>query len=253
MGRIEGEIALITGGAQGIGTAIAKRISEEGAKVVITDINSDAGKKTALDIGNGAIFIEHDVSSEDDWKKIINQIDDLYDGLDILINNAAICIPANIENADFDLWKKTMSINADSVFLGCKYGVESMKKSGGGSIVNISSMVAISADPFQACYAPSKAAVMNLTKSVALHCAESRYNIRCNSIHPGGIITPMYYEFLELAPDKEAARKQHESKHPMGRLGEPDEIANAVLFLASDEASFITGVALPVDGGCTAA
>ena len=253
MKRVNNKIALITGGASGIGETTARLLSREGAKIIITDLDVIKGERISKEIGYDTLFLEHDVSSENGWVKVIKSIEERFGKLDILVNNAGMSKPGSIETADFNLWKKTMSVNADSVFLGCKYGIELMKKSENASIINIASTLGISTSAIQTCYGASKSAVINLTKSIAIYCGEKRNNIRCNAILPGAIRTPMFESYLNMSEDLEMAEKEFASAHPMGRVGEPLEIANAILFLASDEASFITGAALPVDGGLTAA
>jgi 3(or 17)beta-hydroxysteroid dehydrogenase len=169
--------------------------------------------------------------------------------LDILVNAAGISIPAPIDGASFDHWKQTMAVNADGVFLGCRAGVASMRRGSGGSIVNISSTLGLRGGaPFPA-YSASKGAVRMLTKSVAIRCAEQGWNIRCNSVHPGATETPMVEPYLQIAGSRDKGLAMLASAHPMGRVGQPEEVANVIVFLASDEASFVTGVEIPVDGG----
>jgi 3(or 17)beta-hydroxysteroid dehydrogenase len=249
MGRLEGKAALITGGASGIGAATARHMLREGAQVVIADIQAEAGRKFASELGDAALFVQLDVSQEDDWERAVSEAEQKFGQLDILVNAAGISVPSPIDEASFDHWKQTMSVNADGVFLGCRAGVAALRRSGGGSIVNVSSTLGIRGGaPFPA-YSASKGAVRMLTKSVALRCAEQGYNIRCNSVHPGATETPMLEPYVQMAENREKGLAMLASAHPMGRVGQPEEIANVIVFLASDEASFVTGVEIPVDGG----
>lgn len=249
MGRVEGKSAMITGGASGIGAATARHLLREGARVVIADVQEEAGQKLANELGTVAMFIKLDVSKEEDWDLALVEIESAFGPLDILVNAAGISVPAAIDEANFDHWKQTMAVNADGVFLGCRAGVASMRRGDGGSIINISSTLGIRGGaPFPA-YCASKGAVRMLTKSVAIRCAEQGWNIRCNSVHPGAIETPMVEPYLQIAPTREKGLAMLASAHPMGRVGQPEEVANVIVFLASDEASFVTGTEIPVDGG----
>ncbi|RMF09267.1 MAG: glucose 1-dehydrogenase [Alphaproteobacteria bacterium] len=249
-GRVAGKVALVTGGAAGLGEAIARLLAREGARVMVTDIDEESGARVAADIGEAARFRRLDVTDEAQWVSVIGDVMAEFGRLDVLVNNAGISEPGNIEDESYDHWKRVMTVNADSVFLGCKHAVRAMKEGGGGSIVNIASALALKAGAMFVAYCASKAAVTILTKSVALHCAENGYNIRCNSVHPGAIETPMFERYLDMAVgDREATRKFFESQHPLGRVGKPDDIAYAVVYLASDESGFVTGEELCVDGG----
>lgn len=256
MGRLEGKVALVTGsgkgkgGVMGMGEAIIRRFAAEGAKVAVTDVNTEAAEALAKEIGDNAIAITLDVTNEAHWKPAMDKVLDSFGKLSCVVNNAGISEPANIAEETFAHWQKVQRINSDGVFLGCHYGVNTIKLSGeGGTIINISSTLGMKAASIHAAYCASKAAVRHLTKSVALYCGEQKLNIRSNSIHPGAIHTPMYESFLAMGPSREAAMQAFEAGHPLGRVGKPEEIASAALFLASDEASFITGAELTVDGG----
>ena len=250
-GRLQDKVALITGGASGIGAACTTRFIAEGACVVISDINADMGTKMAAELGNNARFIRHDVAQADSWNDTVNQTCEAFGRLDILVNNAGIGQPGNIETETLESWRGLMAINSDAVFLGCQSAVRAMKEQGSGSIINMSSVHGIMAAPGANAYSASKGAVRLLSKSVALHCAQAGYNIRCNSVHPGYIDTPLLDNAFETMPGAEEIRANILAHHPIGRTGRPEDIANAVLFLASDEASFITGTELVVDGGYT--
>ncbi len=244
--RLEGKVALITGGALGIGLKTAERFAEEGAAVAIADILVEQGRQAAEALGGDATFIELDVTNEAGWQAAIQTLKAKHGRLDVLVNNAGISPFGTIQDTTYELWKKVMAVNADSVFLGCKSATGLMRKTG-GAIINLSSMMGIRSDANLAAYSASKGAVRLLTKSVALHGAP--YKIRCNSVHPGGVQTRMLDDFLGVLPDKDAAMKMVTQQVPLGRVGQPEDIANAILYLASDEASWVTGIELCVDGG----
>jgi len=255
MGRVEGKVALITGGRQGLGKASAIMLAREGAKVAISDRKEEGADAVIGEItkaGGEAIFILQDVAKEEDWKRAIETVVGKFGKLDILVNNAGVGVGKNIEETTLEEWRWVMSVNLDGVFLGTKYGIETMKESGGGSIINMSSIEGIVGDRRLAAYDASKGGVRILTKSAALHCAKARYNIRVNTVHPGFIDTPMVAGFVKAQGDAAAARKALEALHPIGHLGEPDDVAYAVLYLASDESKFATGSELVIDGGFTA-
>ncbi len=255
MGRVDNKVAIVTGGAKGIGAACCYMLADEGAKVVVTDIEKEDGQKVAdkiNDNGGTAMFIEQDVSKEGQWKKVIDKTLDEYGKLDVLVNNAGVGVAGNAENAELDKWRWLMSINLDGVFLGTKYAIEAMKKNEGGSIINLSSIEGIIGDPELAAYNASKGGVRLFTKSAAIHCAKAGYKIRVNSVHPGYIWTPMVKNYLDSKGDIEEGKKQLESLHPVGHLGEPDDIAYGIVYLASDESKFMTGTELVIDGGYTA-
>ena len=255
MDRLANKVALVTGAASGLGRAIATRFVEEGARVMISDINAEAGETVARELG--ALFIAHDVSDEAAWKTVLDETIQAYGELHILVNNAGMEDSGNAgdpENTTLASWERIMAVNAGGVFLGCKYAIPVIRSSGGGSIINMSSIAALVATPFITAYGASKAAVRQLTMSVALHCAENGYNIRCNSVHPGQIMTPMLQKLFTTTAAKAGispAVMQAEflKRIPLGNFGEPDDIANSVLFLASAESKHITGEQLVVDGG----
>ncbi len=255
MGRVSGKIALVTGGALGLGKAISQLLAKEGAKIVVTDIKEVEGKAVVEAIkqaGGEAIFLKQDVVNEDEWKKVISETERTFGGLDILVNNAGVVLMKSIEDTSLKEWKWLHGINLDAVFLGTKYGIQLMKKSGGGSIVNISSIEGIIADPNLFAYNSSKGGVRLLTKSAALHCAKAGQNIRINSVHPGYTWTPMVEQAIDELGGTQEIVDQVKALHPIGRYGQPIDIANGVLFLASEESSFMTGSELVIDGGYTA-
>jgi 3(or 17)beta-hydroxysteroid dehydrogenase len=255
MGDLIRKVALITGGASGLGKAIAQRLSADGATVVITDVESNLGRQTALE--GGFTFFEQNVCDEERWVEIIQDTMERHGTLDILVNNAGILGPTdatNPENSRLVDWQKVFSVNVEGVFLGCRQAIVAMRTSGGGSIINISSVAGLQATPYATAYGASKAAVRQLTKSVAQHCALENLNIRCNSIHPGDVRTPLWDK---QARDSALARgisideviAEARAISPTGELALPMDIAAAVSFLASDDARHITGTKLIVDGG----
>ena len=247
---------MVTGGGRGLGGASAVVLAREGAKLVVSDRKTEGAEAVAAEItkaGGQAIVLQHDVAKEEDWKRTIDEVLQRFGKLDILVNNAGVGIGKNIEELTLADWRWVMSVNLDGVFLGTQYGIAAMKKSGGGSIINMSSIEGMIGDRRLAAYDASKGGVRILTKSAALHCAKAGYNIRVNTIHPGFIDTPMVAGFLKAqGGDPSEARKALEMLHPLGHLGEPNDVAYAVLYLASDELKFATGSELVIDGGFTA-
>ncbi len=256
--RLNQKIALITGAARGIGSAIAECFVSEGATVILSDIQHEDGQKVAALLGKQALYLPLDVSLEADWEKATQYIEQHYGYLDILVNNAGITGflettgAHDPEHLDLNSWMTVHATNLNGVALGCKYAIHLMKQSKSASIINISSRSGLVGIPQATAYASSKAAVRNHTKSVALYCAEKRYPIRCNSIHPGAILTPMWEAMLGTGEQREAAIRQIASGIPLGHMGEAMDVAYAALYLASDEAKYITGIELNVDGGILA-
>lgn len=246
MGRVSGKTALVTGAASGLGKADAIMLAREGAKVVLTDVNT-AGAEVAeyisRELGGEATFLLQDVADEAQWISTIEQVEALYGGLDILVNNAGIVIVADPENTTLDQFRKANAVMSEGVFLGCKYGIGAMKKSGGGSIINMSSVASHLGYPVFFAYSAAKGAVRSMTKSIAVHCQMHQYNIRCNSIHAGAIDTPM----VTLA-NKALGLDSGADPGPVG-IGKPEDVANLVLFLASDESRYVNGAELVIDNG----
>ena len=255
--RLKGKIALVTGAAQGIGQAIVERFVQEGATVIITDVLDGQGARLAQKLGTSAYYQHLDVSDEDKWCQALDWVVKTFKRLDILVNNAGITGfsegfgPQDPEHASLEDWHKVHRINMDGVFLGCKHGIRVMKKHG-GSIVNMSSRSGIVGIPGAAAYASSKASNRNHTKTVALYCAEKGYNIRCNSIHPGAILTPLWEAMLGTGKDREQRLSSLAAGVPLNRMGTPDEVAALTLYLASDEAGYVTGSEFTIDGGILA-
>ncbi|MBI9106645.1 MAG: glucose 1-dehydrogenase [Spirochaetales bacterium] len=249
MGRVSNKVALITGGASGIGFAIAELFIKEGSQVVITDFDRSAGEKAARALGCNALFIEQDVSNEGDWIRMIPRILSERGRIDILVNNAGISSAGasqDPETVSLEEWRRVQAVNVEGVVLGCKQAIAVMRKGGGGSIVNISSMAGFIGTPKLSAYGASKAAVYQFTKTVALHCARNKYNIRCNSVHPGIVSTKMFREAFSKE-EQEEMRKTI----PLGEFSVPKDVAMAALYLASDESKHVTGSKIVVDGGIT--
>lgn len=252
VGRVQGKVALVTGGASGIGKATVELLLREGAQVVITDINEREGK--ALEAIAGTIFLQHNVTDESQWKSVISETIAEFNKLDILVNCAGITgmtAPQNPENTTLETWRQVMSVNMEGVVLGCKYAIPVMKEKGGGSIVNVSSYAGIIGTPFATAYGASKAGVQQFSKSIALYCAQQGYKIRCNSILPGAILTPLWEPFLS-GEEREERMQQIVKDIPLKVWGEPNDVAYAILYLASDESKFVTGTVIVIDGGQSA-
>lgn len=250
MNNSEQPLALVTGGASGIGKAITGTLIEQGWQVLIADIDAATAQAAVTELGDNARFIPHDVREDDSWQSILKMLDDENATLSALVNNAGAGELANIEEANSEDWQRTLDLNGRGVFLGCKYGVQSMKQNG-GSIVNIASALGKKALSSACIYSASKAAVVSLTESTALHCAEQTYPVRCNAVLPGFVDTPLLHEGLKSTPDPAAALAGFTSLHPVNRLGSTKEVAEAVAFLASDKCNFMTGASMSVDGALT--
>ena len=251
MTTLAGKTALITGAAGDIGAAIARRFVKEGAIVCIADINQDDGNALAGELGEPTFFASLDVTKEDDWRMTMATLLSRHQSLDILVNNAGTLETGTIEDTDLAMWQSIQSTNATSTFLGCQAAVRTMKQTGGGVIVNMASQAAVRPRPSTLAYAASKAAIVNLTKTVASHCADNKYNIRCNVVMPGAIDTQMIYKNQVEGESDDAFVEAVNARYPLGRMGTADEIDSAVVFLSSDESRFMTGAQLRVDGGGT--
>ena len=238
-GRIEGKVALVTGGASGLGEAIARRFAAEGATVVIADIDADSGAALATDLGGEACFVRLDVTEEIEWLAAFATIEDRYGRLDVLVNNAGITTLGSIADLEVDAFRTMLEIDLIGVFLGCKHCIALMERTG-GAVINMSSMAGLRAEPDLAGYNAAKAGVTLLTKSVALDYARRGKGMRCNSVHPGATHTPILDKVMAQSPDPKALYDGWVSGHPIGRLGKPEEIAALCLYLATDEAAFAT-------------
>lgn len=247
-GRVAGKVAIVTGAAKGLGEADARLLAAEGAIVVLTDVDEANGQRVAAEIGGDAEFRLHDVRVEAEWQRLMGEVMAKHGKLDVLVNNAGVVEAGNIETTSEEDYRFVMAVSADGTFFGCKHAVGAMKATGGGSIVNMASIASKQGEAYVAAYCAAKGAVEALTRAVAVHCAQSGYHIRCNSIHPAGIQTPMVASIGQKMVEAGLVA-QDASSAPSGanRLGEPVDIANVVLFLASDESKFINGTEIVVD------
>lgn len=250
MGRVEGKVAIVTGAASGLGAASVQLLAQEGAKVVLTDINEKDGQALADSLGGNALFIRHDVREEEQWISVIEQTVAHFGRLDVLVNNAGVVVVADVEHTTLENWRFVNAVGTDGTFFGCKHAIPAMRKSGGGGIVNMSSLAGIGGYPLVFSYAASKGAIRAMTKSVAVHCAQNKYNIRCNSIHPGGIETPMVSGFIGSAAEMTGGSGE-DARKLFSKLGEPDDVAYMVLYLASDESKFVSGSEFIIDNTAT--
>ena len=255
--RLKNKIAYVTGAASGIGAATAIRFAAEGARVICSDIDDERSKEVLGYIsqdGGEADYIHHDVANPDEWKAVEAHLLDRYGGIDIMVNNAGVGALKNIEDISFENWRKVMAVNLDSVFLGTQMAVRLMRKRGAGSIINVSSIFGIVSEAKAPAYSATKGGVRFLSKSVALHCAEQGYNIRCNTVHPGFIDTRIgESDMMELnAEQADALFSRVAANIPMGKNGAPEDIASGMVYLASDDSAYVTGTELVIDGGFAA-
>jgi NAD(P)-dependent dehydrogenase (short-subunit alcohol dehydrogenase family) len=253
MARVSGKVALVTGAASGIGRACAEILAREGAEVILTDLQA-SGEEVAVTIRNSggkARFIHHDVASESEWIDVIASVEKQSGRLDILVNNAGIAVAGLIHELTLDAWRRQMAVNVDGVFLGVKTALPLMRKSAGGSIINISSIAGLRGAANLSAYCASKGAVRLFTKSVALECAAMQDGIRCNSVHPGLIETPIWAQVVPGSNEPMDLDAAATLRVPLRRKGWPDDIAKVVLFLASDDSGYMTGEEVVVDGGMT--
>jgi NAD(P)-dependent dehydrogenase (short-subunit alcohol dehydrogenase family) len=252
MRRLEDKLCIVTGAARGIGHAVAARFREEGARVVMTDVDEAAGIPVAEALG--ADFLLLDVREEEHWA----ELERLHPACDVLVNNAGVTgfegapVPHDPEHASLEEWQALHRTNLDGTFLGCRYAIRAMKAKGDGSIINISSRSGLVGIPGAAAYASSKAAIRNHSKSVALYCAQQGWRIRCNSVHPAAILTPMWEALIGNGPDREAKMAAMVADTPLRRFGTPEEVAAMVAYLAADESAYVTGSEFHIDGGLLA-
>lgn len=257
MARLAGKIALVTGAASGLGKRMSQRFAEEGAKVLLTDWNGEGAAAAAAEIGASAASFPHDVTSEDQWIAAVAEAKRVFGGLHILVNNAGIGTPGSVEQTSLEDWRLVHAIDLDGVFLGCKHAIPLIRETtraenSRGAILNISSIAGVIASGRMAAYNSAKAGVRHLTKSVALHCASNKDAITCNSVHPAFIDTPILDNFQATGLTKDEVKAKLGRQIPLGTVGDPDDVAHAAVYLCSDEAKFVTGAELYIDGGISA-
>ena len=250
--RLENKVVLISGGASGIGAETARRVVREGGKAVLADRDEDKGRALAQELGESAAFVTLDVVDEEAWQRAVAAAVETCGGLHGLLNAAGVGVRNAIEDCSLEEYRRVNDINSMGTFLGCKAAIPAMARSGGGSIVNVSSVLGLRGASYAMAYCASKGAVRSLTKNVAMHCAQMKYGIRCNSVHPGYIDTPMIAPRLSGTIANMTGRQWLETLHPLGRLGRAEEVADMILFLLSDESTFSTGSEFVCDGGLTA-
>ena len=254
MGRLNGKVAIVTGAAKGLGEADARIMAREGARVILTDVDEANGARVAADIGDAARFVRHDVRDEAAWQALIADVMSREGRLDVLVNNAGVVEVGNIENTTAEDWRFVMAVSADGTFYGCKHAIPAMRASGGGSIINMASVASIDGHASVTAYCAAKGAVESLTRAVAVHCAATKTPIRCNSIHPAGMDTPMVRSMVGKLAQAGMAPPPPQADAPppaSTALGTAEDIANAVLFLASDDSRFVSGQKLVVDNTLT--
>jgi 3(or 17)beta-hydroxysteroid dehydrogenase len=251
MGRVGGKVAIVTGAAKGLGEADARLLAAEGARVILTDVDEAGGARVAAEIGAAVRFVRQDVRDEAAWQALIADVMAREGRLDILVNNAGVVEAGNIENTTAEDWRFIMAVSADGTFFGCKHAIAAMKRSGGGSIINMASVASLQGHPSVTAYCAAKGAVEALTRAVAVHCAQAGLAIRCNSIHPAGMDTPMVRSMGSKLAEAGMLPPADAPPAPSTRLGTAEDIAQAVLYLASDESRFVNGQKLVVDNSLT--
>ena len=256
MGRVAGKKVFITGGAQGLGACFGHMLAAEGAQVALTDINFEGAQKTAAAINEKfagtASAYAHDVTNKDQWETALGAAAETMGGISVLINNAGIATGGSIESETYEGWRRTQEIDVDSIFIGTQLAMPYLKESQPGSIINISSVAGLIADGMMVSYNAAKAAVWMMSKSIALHCAKSGYDIRCNSVHPVFTRTPIIDPMLALGGGGDEGERKLVRQIPLKRLGEPEDVGYCILYLASDESRFVTASEFKIDGGITA-
>ena len=250
MGRCEGKVVIVTGASSGLGLADSRALAAEGARVVMSDINDDQGRQAADDLG--ATYVHHDVSDEESWQALMDRVSAEFGRLDGLVNNAGIAIIADIEHTSTEIWRKTLAVHLDGTFFGCRAAIPLMRESGGGSIVNMSSTAALVGIPPYLAYSAAKGGIRSMTKAIAIHARQNKLGIRCNSVHPGSISTPMVHAAVKqlMGTDLTAQEDPERTRLAMG-IGEPDDVANMVVYLISDEAKHVNGAEMVIDNGDT--
>lgn len=252
MGKLEGRVAIVTGAALGIGRSTAVLFAKEGAEVVLADIDEEQAEETLRlikEAGGEATVVRTDVANPEDVKAAVDAAVESYGKLDILFNNAGVALNGTVVETDEDLWNRALNVNLGGIYRGCKYSIPHMIENGGGSIVNMTSVQGLRGFHGWAAYSASKGGIIALTQQIALEYAG--HGVRANCVAPGTIMTPLNEKVFEEAEDPEALKETWNNMHPLGRFGQPEEVANPVLFLASDDSSFVTGQTLAIDGGIT--
>ncbi len=247
--RFDQKVCIVTGGASGIGAATSRRLAAEGGIVIVADLQAVHGRALAAELSADAIFLPLDVTDEFSWTDLMTEVERRFGRLDVLVNCAGTSGFGTIEDTSPATWRKTMDVNSFGTFLACHFAVEAMRRSGGGSIVNIGSSLSVRARPGQLAYCASKAAVLQITRCTAIHCGQQEYNIRCNAVMPGAVDTPLLDTLRDKLGGDQALAGAMQRTHAIGRMAQPEEIASAITYLASDDASFITAAAFAVDGG----
>ena len=250
MGRCEGKVVIVTGASSGLGLADSRALAAQGARVVMSDINDEKGRQAAGDLG--ATYVHHDVSDEESWQALMDQVSAEYGRLDGLVNNAGIAIIADIEHTSTEIWRKTLAVHLDGTFFGCRAAIPLMRESGGGSIVNMSSTAALVGIPPYLAYSAAKGGIRSMTKAIAIHARQHKLGIRCNSVHPGSISTPMVHAAVKqlMGTDLMAQEDPESTRVAMG-IGEPDDVAQMIVYLISDEAKHVNGTEMVIDNGDT--
>jgi 3(or 17)beta-hydroxysteroid dehydrogenase len=249
MPRFAGKVAVVTGGASGVGAAVSRRLAQEGAEVIVVDLQQKLGASIVDEIGEAAVFHEMDITDEGAWDGLNAVVDQRFGRLDVLAHCAGVTGFGNIEDTPLANWRRTMDINAMGALLANRFAVQAMRRSGGGSIVNVGSASGLRAASHMVAYCASKAALLQITRCTALHCGENDYNIRCNTVLPGAIDTPLIDELAQRVGGRAQLLERSAKRHVLKRMGQPEEIAAAILYLASDDASFVTASTFVVDGG----
>jgi 3(or 17)beta-hydroxysteroid dehydrogenase len=250
MGRVEGKVVIVTGAASGLGAADSRRLAAEGASVIMTDINVEAGQAIANEIG--ATFFQQDVSEEGSWQGLMEMTSTRFGRLDALVNNAGIAVIANIETTSTEIWRRTLSVHLDGTFWGCQAAIGLMKETGGGSIINMSSTAALVGIPAYLAYSAAKGGILSMTRAIAVHCRQEKLGIRCNSVHPGSISTPMVHQALKelTGIDMQEQDDPEKTRISLG-VGEPDDVAHMIVYLVSNESKHINGAEMVIDNADT--
>ncbi len=252
MGRVDGKVALVTGGGSGIGAATARMLAGEGARVMLADVDAAGADRVAAEIGENAASARLDVTKNDDWERVAAETQKVFGGWHVLVNCAGILRNGTVEDTTLEDWHQVIDVNLTGTWRGCRLAVAHMRDHGGGSIINLSSVAGIVADDAMCAYDTSKGGVRLLTKSIALYCADNRLGVRCNSVHPGVIETPMVHTYIAESDDPESERELWDSFMAVDYRGTAEDVGHMIVYLASDESRLVTGAEMVIDGGTTA-